>query len=42
VRQIQNGAASRRFALADAVSACKITPEQYTFSHSELEKEIPD
>ena len=28
----------RRFALADAVLACKLTPEQYNFSHSELEK----
>jgi hypothetical protein len=34
----RNGAASRRFALADAVLACKLTPEQYNFSHSELEK----
>jgi len=24
--------------LADAVLACKLTPEQYNFSHSELEK----
>jgi hypothetical protein len=31
-------AASRRFALADAVLVCKLTPEQYNFSHSELEK----
>jgi hypothetical protein len=37
-RQVQNGAASCRFALADAVLACKLTPEQYNFSHSELEK----
>jgi hypothetical protein len=27
--------------LADAVLACQLTPEQYNFSHSELEKEIP-
>jgi hypothetical protein len=27
-----NGAASRRFALADAVMACKLTPEQYNLA----------
>jgi hypothetical protein len=25
----------------DAVLACKTVPEQYNFSHSELEKKIP-
>jgi hypothetical protein len=38
----QNGAASSRFALADAVLACKLIPEQYNFDHPMLEKEIPD
>jgi hypothetical protein len=38
IYQVQNGAAPRHFALPDAVLACKLTPEQYNFSHSELEK----
>jgi hypothetical protein len=36
VGQVQNGAASGRFAFADAVLACKLTPEQYYFSYPEL------
>jgi hypothetical protein len=37
----QNGAASLRFALPEAVLACKLTPEQYNFGHAELGKKDP-
>ncbi len=34
----RHGAADPHFAFADAILACKVTPEQYNFGHSELEK----
>jgi hypothetical protein len=34
----QNSAAAPRFAFADASLACKVTPKEYNFSHSELKK----
>jgi hypothetical protein len=35
---VQNGVESGHFALADAVLACQLIPEQYNFGHLELGK----